>query len=75
MAFLPTNLTKKDILNELEFYARLLKNPGYLILSGIYQEDVTQVTKKAQKLGFSLVRSVSKNYWAATIYHYDPKNA
>ena len=61
------NINKNVLLDEMKVYAGLLASEGYLLLSGFYTEDVEDLMATASPLGFSLMKTSSKDNWAALI--------
>lgn len=61
------NINKNVLLNELATYASLLKAEGHLFLSGFYESDVADLQQAAGKSGLQLVKSRSKDNWAAML--------
>ena len=61
------NINKNVLLDEMEIYASLMPAEGYLLLSGFYTEDIDDLMEVAQPLGFKLLKSNSKDNWAALI--------
>lgn len=48
-------------------YADLVKENGFLLLSGFYTEDIEDLTGHAKPLGLELISQQSKDNWAALI--------
>ncbi len=61
------NINKNVLLDEMEIYARLLPNQGYLLLSGFYTEDISDLLEAAKPFGLELIKKSSKDNWAALI--------
>lgn len=61
------NINKNVLLDEMEIYASLMPSEGYLLLSGFYTEDIDDLMEVAQPLGIKLLKSNSKDNWAALI--------
>ncbi|MBN3581209.1 50S ribosomal protein L11 methyltransferase [Algoriphagus aestuarii] len=61
------NINKNVLLDEMEIYASLMPAEGFLLLSGFYTEDIDDLMEVAKPLGFNLLRSNSKDNWAALI--------
>ena len=61
------NINKNVLLDEMEIYASLMPSEGYLLLSGFYTEDIDDLMEVAQPLGLKLLKSNSKDNWAALI--------
>ncbi len=65
------NINKNVLLDEMEIYASLMPSEGYLLLSGFYTEDIDDLMEVAQPLGLKLLKSNSKDNWAALILQKD----
>ena len=65
------NINKNVLLDEMEIYASLMPAEGYLLLSGFYTEDIDDLMEVAQPLGLKLLKSNSKDNWAALILQKD----
>lgn len=61
------NINKNVLLDEMSIYADLLVVNGYLLLSGFYTEDVSDLMECATPLGMNLMSERSKDNWAALI--------
>ncbi|PZX59850.1 ribosomal protein L11 methyltransferase [Algoriphagus ratkowskyi] len=61
------NINKNILLDEMAIYAELVKNHGYLLLSGFYTDDINDLTEHAKPLGMELISQQSKDNWAALI--------
>lgn len=61
------NINKNVLLDELKIYLDLLISGGYLLLSGFYTEDIEDLVQEANKHGLELLKTSSKDNWAALI--------
>ncbi|SFB48845.1 50S ribosomal protein L11 methyltransferase [Algoriphagus aquimarinus] len=61
------NINKNILLDEMAIYAGLLKEKGFLLLSGFYTEDIEDLNNCAKPLGLELISQQSKDNWAALI--------
>jgi ribosomal protein L11 methyltransferase len=61
------NINKNVLLDEMDIYAGLILSQGYLLLSGFYTEDISDLVQAAEPLGLKLVKSSSKDNWASLI--------
>ncbi len=61
------NINKNVLLDEMEVYASLLERGGFLLLSGFYTHDITDIEQKAAKEGLRLLKQKDKDNWAALI--------
>tara|TARA_R110002020_G_C15859667_1_gene737008 strand:- start:334 stop:594 length:261 start_codon:yes stop_codon:yes gene_type:complete len=61
------NINKNVLLDEMSIYADLLKEEGFLLLSGFYAQDIEDLNDCAQPLGLELISQQSKDNWAALI--------
>lgn len=61
------NINKNVLLDEMNIYTDLLKDKGFLLLSGFYTEDIEDLNECAKPLGLELISQQSKDNWAALI--------
>ncbi|SIS63039.1 50S ribosomal protein L11 methyltransferase [Belliella pelovolcani] len=61
------NINKNVLLEEMEVYASLLDRGGFLLLSGFYTHDITDIEQKAAMEGLRLLKQKDKDNWAALI--------
>ncbi len=61
------NINKNILLDEMAIYADLLKEKGFLLLSGFYTQDIEDLNDCAKPLGLELISQQSKDNWAALI--------
>jgi len=61
------NINKNVLLDEMNIYTDLLKDNGFLLISGFYTEDIEDLTNCAKPLGLELISQQSKDNWAALI--------
>lgn len=61
------NINKNVLLDELKIYSDLLISGGYLLLSGFYTEDIDDLVQEAKKHSLELLKTSSKDNWAALI--------
>ena len=62
------NINTNILLDEMSYYAALIEDNGYLLLSGFYDFDLEKVDEKARSLNLQLQKSVEKNKWTAAIF-------
>ncbi len=62
------NINTNILLDEMSYYAALIEDNGYLLLSGFYDFDLKKVDEKARSLNLQLQKSVEKNKWTAAIF-------
>jgi len=62
------NINKNVLLNDLPIYARSIEKDGNLVLSGFFETDVEELTKKALELNFIFEEKVVNNEW--TMLHF-----
>jgi ribosomal protein L11 methyltransferase len=58
------NINKNILLEDISYYAKLLRTGGSLVLSGFYQNDLQEIEHLAQDNGLKLVTTKAKNDWA-----------
>lgn len=61
------NINKNILLDEMAIYSDLIKENGFLLLSGFYTQDIEDLTEFAKPLGMELISHQSKDNWAALI--------
>ena len=57
------NINKNILINDVSFYAKLLKGNGHLLLSGFYEDDLPDIKKIAQQNGLKLINTDSRKSW------------
>lgn len=62
------NINKNVLLEEISVYYTFLKTGGKLVMSGFFENDVTDIDLKAKELNFLLEKINVKNNWASVIY-------
>lgn len=58
------NINKNVLLNEMGDYEKLLSKDGMLVLSGFYEQDLADITSRAQALGLNPISQNTRNNWA-----------
>jgi ribosomal protein L11 methyltransferase len=61
------NINKNVLLDEMGIYSDLLIARGFLLLSGFYIEDITDLEQLANQIGLELIAQQSKDNWAALV--------
>ncbi len=59
------NINRNILLNDLEKYARSLKNKGFLLMSGFYEKDLEMLKDKAGKYDLEYILHISDSSWVA----------
>lgn len=59
------NINKNILLQDMEKYVENLNQKGFLLLSGIYNFDVEDITEAAEDLGLTYISKEEKNNWCA----------
>ena len=62
------NINRNVLLNDINFYAKQLKQSGRLFLSGFYTTDIEAIEKECNKNGLTLNKWNEKKNWAACIF-------
>lgn len=63
------NINRNILLEQLEFYTKVLKTKGQLYVSGFYMEgDLNEISIKCQSLGLSLIMHKLKDDWCAAMF-------
>ncbi|MHA7129590.1 50S ribosomal protein L11 methyltransferase [Algoriphagus namhaensis] len=61
------NINKNILLDEMHIYSELLPRDGLLLLSGFFESDIDDLNRHAADLQLSLLKSQTKDGWAALI--------
>jgi ribosomal protein L11 methyltransferase len=59
------NIQFSVLTKDLMHYTALLKENGYLVMSGFFFDDLYRLEDVAKKNGFRLIKSVQKDQWGA----------
>jgi ribosomal protein L11 methyltransferase len=62
------NINKNVLLDEMEVYETLVKDGGYLLLSGFYDHDIEDIEAKANSLGLTKTDQKVKDKWSAVVF-------
>jgi ribosomal protein L11 methyltransferase len=62
------NINKNVLLDEMEVYGSCLADNGYLLLSGFYETDIPDLSKKATEHGLVPVKHCTRDNWAALVF-------
>lgn len=62
------NINKNVLLEEIPVYAEHLKSEGFLLVSGFYKEDETDIQNIANKAGLNQVFSSYKDNWTSILF-------
>jgi ribosomal protein L11 methyltransferase len=62
------NINKNVLLADMEVYSKSLEKNGNLVLSGFFETDVPELTKKAESIGLHLLDKVTNEQW--TMLHF-----
>jgi ribosomal protein L11 methyltransferase len=65
------NINRNVLVEEIPLYVDYIKNNGFLLLSGFYNEDVNDLENLCNKCGLKLKKQTSKNKWAALTFKKD----
>jgi ribosomal protein L11 methyltransferase len=60
------NINRNILLEEIPKYATFTRD--YLLLSGFYEHDITDIQQKAEDNGLKKIKHISKNNWAAVVF-------
>ena len=61
------NINKNVLMAELEAYSRFLNKEGYLLVSGFYVQDISDLKKKAAQHGLKEKQRDERETWAALL--------
>ncbi|MCX7862571.1 MAG: 50S ribosomal protein L11 methyltransferase [Bacteroidales bacterium] len=62
------NINRNVLIDEMDYYAKLLKQNGELILSGFLTEDVNLIIQKATNIGLKYRCQLQKNDWHGLVF-------
>ena len=62
------NINRNVLLAEIPTYAGLMREGGYLLVSGFYEHDATDIEQKAKEAGLNPVRGLAVNQWCSLVY-------
>lgn len=62
------NINRNILLKDIPAYASVLAQPGKLLMSGFYTEDLLLIEEKANASGLRLESTCVKNNWVAAIF-------
>jgi len=62
------NIQKNIILADLSAYSKVLNPGGFLLVSGFYQHDLSEIRKEAESNGLNLSGYREKNSWVAALF-------
>jgi len=60
------NINRNILLEEIPKYATFTRD--YLLLSGFYEHDISDIQKTAEANGLKKIKHISKNNWAAVVF-------
>lgn len=62
------NINRNILLRDLPIYAQTLQKKGVLFLSGFYNSDLAEITKKCEALGLSFEKNLEMGEWVSAKY-------
>ncbi|MEX0289737.1 MAG: 50S ribosomal protein L11 methyltransferase, partial [Flavobacteriaceae bacterium] len=62
------NINRNILLKDIPAYALHLEENGMLMLSGFYQDDLSQISEICAETGLKYLRKSIKNNWVAAVY-------
>ncbi|MVM32348.1 50S ribosomal protein L11 methyltransferase [Spirosoma sp. HMF4905] len=63
------NINRNILLAEIPSYTNLLRNNGYLVVSGFYENDAPDIEQKALEVGLSLANRATTNQWTSLSFY------
>lgn len=60
------NINRNILIDEIPKYGAFAKE--YLLVSGFYEHDITDIETVAEASGFKKIKQISKNNWAAVVF-------
>jgi ribosomal protein L11 methyltransferase len=64
------NINLNVLLNQMDFYTKLLKTDGQLLLSGFYESDLPTIDEKARDYGLKRIEYNSEQDWVAAKFSF-----
>jgi ribosomal protein L11 methyltransferase len=61
------NINKNILMADVQYLQKHIKNDGYLVLSGFYENDIQDILTECEKFSLSLVNQSSRNQWSALL--------
>lgn len=62
------NINRNVLLREIPIYTNLLKDGGFLVVSGFYEQDAPDIQQKAAEAGLTLKVGMSHNQWTSLAF-------
>ncbi|PKQ69869.1 50S ribosomal protein L11 methyltransferase [Raineya orbicola] len=62
------NINKNVLLADIPAYSQLLKIGGFLLLSGFYEEDLTDIQQKCKENSLQFVKEKNRNKWVSAVF-------
>ena len=62
------NINRNVLLAEIPVYTDLIKTGGYLLVSGFYEQDATDIERRAVGCGLTPVSGMTTNQWTSLVY-------
>lgn len=62
--FILANINRNTLLEDMEAYNTSLRQGGFIVFSGILEEDIPAIRTKAESLGLVFIRQNIRNGWA-----------
>lgn len=65
------NINRNILMSDISKYARVLKNNGILLLSGLYDRDLQMIRDEAEDHQLKYIKHKEKHNWVAALFHKD----
>ncbi|GAB3039720.1 50S ribosomal protein L11 methyltransferase [Spirosoma pulveris] len=62
------NINRNVLLREIPIYTDLLKEDGYLLVSGFYEHDAVDIEQKARESGLTPVKGMAIREWTSLLF-------
>ncbi len=62
------NINRNILLADLSEYKRCLNQDGFILLSGFFENDISELDKKANSIGLLKVKTYTDEGWAMLVY-------
>ena len=65
------NINRNVLSQAIPFLSKLLKEDGYLLISGFYIEDNEDLIKQSEKNNLKFIRSTNKDGWSSLLLQHN----
>jgi ribosomal protein L11 methyltransferase len=62
------NINRNILLEHIPFYSESLSANGFILMSGIYEQDITMIKEKAEAHSLTFLKKNNKNNWITVLF-------